>query len=62
MDRERLIEESIHSGQMEGAYVSTKFRQDAEQYVRGDISVEELVKLTKRRWTPKEDRGGSEHV
>lgn len=50
MDRKRLIEEAIHSGEMEGAYVSAKFREDADEYVRGDISIEDLMKRTKRRW------------
>ena len=35
MDRKRVIDESIHSGEMEGAYVSAEFRKDADEYVRG---------------------------
>lgn len=54
MDRKRLINEAIHSGEMEGAYVSTEFRKDADEYVKGDIGIEELMRRTKRRWTPKE--------
>lgn len=50
MDRKRLIEEAIHSGEMEGAYVSSEFRKDADEYVNGDISIEDLMKRTKRRW------------
>lgn len=50
MDRKRAIEEAIHSGEMEGAYVSAKFREDSHDYVRGDISIEELMKRTERRW------------
>lgn len=53
MDRKRVIEEAIHSGEMEGAYVSAEFREDADEYVHGDISIEELMKRTKRRWDPK---------
>lgn len=53
MDRKRIMEEAIHSGEMEGAYVSAEFREDADEYVRGDISIEELMKRTKRRWDPK---------
>ena len=29
MDRKRVIDESIHSDEMEGAYVSAEFRKDA---------------------------------
>lgn len=46
------MEEAIHSGEMEGAYVSTQFREDAAEYVKGDISIEELMRRTKRRWIP----------
>ena len=42
MDRKRIMEEAIHSGEMEGAYVSTEFRHDAEQYVEGNFTIEEL--------------------
>lgn len=35
MDRRRVVDESIHSGEMEGAYVSAEFREDADGYVRG---------------------------
>ncbi|KAB1650848.1 MULTISPECIES: antitoxin VbhA family protein [Adlercreutzia] len=51
MDRERVIKEAIHSGEMEGAYVSAEFREDADEYVAGDISIEELMTRTKRRWS-----------
>ncbi|MBT1160712.1 MULTISPECIES: antitoxin VbhA family protein [Bifidobacterium] len=50
MDRKRIMEEAIHSGEMEGAYVSAEFRRDAEQYVDGDFTIEELMTRTKRRW------------
>lgn len=50
MDRERLMEEAIHSGEMEGAYVSAEFRGDADEYAKGDISIEDLMRRTKRRW------------
>ena len=52
MDRKRVMEEAIHSGEMEGAYVSAEFRKDADEYVAGDISIEELMRRTKRRWEP----------
>ena len=50
MDRTRLIEEAIHSGEMEGAYVSAEFREDADEYVKGEITIEDLMRRTKRRW------------
>lgn len=53
MDRKRAVEESIHSAEMEGAYVSSEFRKDADEYVAGDISIEELMTRTKRRWSVK---------
>ena len=52
MDKKRVVEEAIHSGEMEGAYVSAEFRKDAEEYVKGDISIEDLMRRTKRRWDP----------
>lgn len=51
MDRKRVIDEAIHSGEMEGSYVSARFREDAKEYTRGDIDIEELMLRTKRRWT-----------
>lgn len=53
--RRRIMEEAIHSNEMDGAYVSTEFREDAEEYVKGDISIEELMTRTKRRWNVKKD-------
>lgn len=58
MDRARVMEEAIHSGEMEGAYVSAEFRRDADEYVRGDIPIEELMRRTKRRWDPKRKTPG----
>lgn len=55
MDRKRLIDEAVHSGEMEGAYVSAEFREDADEYVKGDISIEELMRRTKRRWNPERE-------
>ena len=34
---------------MEGAYVFEEFREDAGEYVKGDISIEDLMRRTKRR-------------
>ena len=60
MDRKRLMEEAIHSGEMEGAYVSEEFRKDADEYVKGDISIEDLMRRTRRRW--KVERKEAAHV
>ncbi|WP_028264129.1 antitoxin VbhA family protein [Atopobium fossor] len=61
MDRKRAVEESVHSSEMEGAYVSAEFRKDAEEYVKGDIPIEELMRRTKRRWDPGR-KGEAAHV
>lgn len=60
MDRKQAIEESVHSGEMEGAYVSTRFDEDAAEYVKGDISIEDLMRRTKRRWQP--NKGDKDHA
>lgn len=53
MDKKRVMQEAIHSGEMEGSCVSAQFREDAEEYVQGDISIEDLIRRTKRRWESK---------
>ncbi len=60
MDRARVMEEAIHSGEMEGAYVSAEFRRDADEYVQGEISIEDLMRRTKRRWDSKRKRSKHE--
>lgn len=54
------MEEAIHSGAMEGFYVSAEFRRDSDCYVSGEISIEELMRRTKRRW--KVDREDKRHA
>ena len=49
MDRKRTVEEAIHSGEMEGAYVSDEFRDDANEFVRGDMTIEQLMQRAWRR-------------
>ena len=56
MNRERLIKEAIHSGEMEGAYVSAEFKKDAEQFIKYEISIEDLMNRTKKRWSNKDLR------
>lgn len=57
MNRRQAVDESVHSGEMEGSYVSEQFDKDAEQYVKGDISIEELMRRTKRRWQQTDEKG-----
>ena len=54
MDRASVMGEAIHSGETEGAYVSAEFRQYADEYVQGEISIEDLMRRTKRRWNSKQ--------
>ena len=42
-ERERRVAEAIHSGEMEGLSVSPAGRQDAQEYIAGRISSDELV-------------------
>ena len=49
MDRKRAVEEAIHSGEMEGAYVSDEFRDDANEFVRGNMTIEQLMQRAWRR-------------
>ena len=53
MNRERAIKEAIHSGEMEGAYVSAEFRKDADAYIKQEISIEDLMNRTQKRWSNK---------
>ncbi len=64
MDRERAMREAIHSGEMEGTWVSVEFRADAEAYIADEITLEELGERTRRRWVSRredafQDRGAS---
>ena len=56
MNRERLIKEAIHSGEMEGAYVSAEFKKDADQFIKHEISIEDLMNRTRKRWSNKDLR------
>ena len=49
MDRKRAVEEAIHSGEMEGAYVSDEFRNDANEFAQGSMSIEQLMQRAWRR-------------
>ena len=56
MDRERAIKEAIHSGEMEGAYVSAEFKKDADAYIKYEISIDDLMNRTNKRWSNKDLR------
>ena len=60
VDRERAMREAIHSGEMEGAWVSEEFRADAEAYIAGEIAREELVERTRKRWAIRSEAGSSD--
>lgn len=48
--REQVIEEALHSGEMEGLYVSPDAREDAAEYVAGRIDSTELVARARARY------------
>lgn len=54
------MREAIHSGEMEGAWVSEEFRADAEAYIAGEIAREELVERTRKRWAIRSEAGSSD--
>lgn len=49
------MKEAIHSGEMEGSCLSVGFREDADESVSGEISIEELIKRMKRRWANRKE-------
>ncbi|MBW3092587.1 hypothetical protein KIH79_06425 [Bifidobacterium sp. 82T10] len=49
MDRKRAVEEAIHAGEMEGAYVSDEFRADADEFAQGSMNIEQLMQRAWRR-------------
>lgn len=48
-ERQRAVEDAVHSGQMEGLDVSKAFEADAEAYVNGTISLDEFGRLVRAR-------------
>lgn len=54
VDRERTMEEAPHSCEMADAYVSTRFREDSDECVKGEISIGELVTRTGCQWIPED--------
>ncbi|AXH37457.1 hypothetical protein DVJ78_17910 (plasmid) [Humibacter sp. BT305] len=49
-ERERRVEEMIHSGEMEGLHVTAATRADADEYVAGRIDSDELVERARARY------------
>jgi hypothetical protein len=48
-ERERLVAEAIHSGEMEGLRLSAAGRRDAQEYIDGRIDTDELVARARAR-------------
>ena len=48
--RERVVEEAIHSGEMEGLHVDPATRADTAEYVAGRIDSDELVARARARY------------
>jgi len=49
-ERERRVEEMVHSGEMEGLHVDRETRADADEYVAGRIDSDELVERARARY------------
>ncbi|WP_285107613.1 helix-turn-helix domain-containing protein [Promicromonospora sp. MEB111] len=49
-ERQRIVEEAIHSNEMEGLQVTAAARADAVAYVSGKIDEDELVRITRARY------------
>ncbi len=49
-EREALVAEAIHSGEMEGLRVDPVTREDAQEYITGQISSDELVARARARY------------
>jgi len=48
--RQRAVEEAVHSGEMEGLRVDPATRADADAYVAGRIDSDELVVRARARY------------
>lgn len=44
------MNQAVYSAQLEGLTVSSEFRVDAQAYIEGQISADELVELTRERF------------
>lgn len=50
VERERLVAEAIHSGEMEDLSVTEEGLADAQEYVAGSIDSDELVARARARY------------
>lgn len=48
--RERVVDEAVHSGEMEGLHVDPATRADADAYIAGRIDSDELVARARTRY------------
>lgn len=48
--REREVVEAIHSGEMEGVFISEAARKDSDDYIAGRIDSEELIARAESRY------------
>ncbi|KRC43021.1 antitoxin VbhA family protein [Oerskovia sp. Root22] len=49
-ERERRVRAAVHSGEMEGLKVTPATRRDADEYVAGRITSDELVARARARY------------
>ena len=49
-ERQRRVDDAIHSGEMEGMHVDPATRADAGDYVAGRITSDELVERARARY------------
>lgn len=49
-ERARIVEDAMHSGEMEGLHVDVDTRADADDYVAGRIDSHELVARARARY------------
>ncbi len=50
LDRERLVMEAIHSGEMEGLRVTPSAQRDANEYIAGTIDSDALIARARARY------------
>ena len=49
-ERRARVEDAIHDNEMEGAHVTPTFREDAERYITGEISLADWIAITRARY------------
>ncbi len=49
-ERERVIAEAIHSGEMEGLRVTDATKADTDKYVAGEIDLDQLAAMVRARY------------